>query len=84
MFSVEYANKAKKFLKQAEKEIAQRVLEKIEELRNEPVPHNAKTVEGYKETIFRVRVGDYRILYELDYKENKIGVIKIDKRGRVY
>lgn len=35
MFSVEYANKAKKFLKQAEKDIVQRVIEKIEELRKE-------------------------------------------------
>ena len=84
MFSVEYANQATKFLKKAEKELAQRLLEKIEELRKEPVPHNAKTVEGYKETIFRVRVGNYRILYDIDYKESKIGIIKIDKRAKVY
>ncbi len=41
-------------------------------------------VEGYKEKIFRVRVGDYRILYEVDYSKNFIGIVRIDHRGRVY
>ncbi len=41
-------------------------------------------LEGYKEKLFRVRVGDYRILYEVDYKSNIIGVVLIDKRSRVY
>ena len=31
-----------------------------------------------------IRVGDWRILYEVDYRNNLIGVVKIDKRRRVY
>ncbi|MCD6455879.1 MAG: type II toxin-antitoxin system RelE/ParE family toxin [Methanophagales archaeon] len=48
-----------------------------------PVIHDTKTVEGSK-GLFRVRVGDYRILYEVDYKNNLLGIIKIDKKPRVY
>ena len=37
-------------------------------------------IEGYKEKLFRIRVGDYRILYEVNHKGNLIGIVKIDKR----
>lgn len=35
-----------------------------------PEDTESKTVEGYGEKLFRVRVGNYRILYEVDYKNN--------------
>jgi len=41
-------------------------------------------IEGYKEKLYRVRVGDYRILYEVDKNKNSIGIVKIDHRSRVY
>ena len=83
MFGVSYSNRTKKFLKKADKVIVKRVIEKIEKLRENPVIHDTKTVEGSK-GLFRVRVGDYRILYEVDYRNNLIGIIKIDKKPRVY
>ena len=61
-----------------------RILKRIEKLKHDPVLHDSKIVEGYGEKLFRVRVGDYRILYEVDYNDNLIGIVKIDKRSRVY
>ncbi len=84
MFEVSYSNQAEKFLKKADKILAKRLINKIEELRNMPILHDTKIVEGYEEKLFRVRVGDYRILYEVDYKSNKIGIVKIDKRSKIY
>ena len=34
--------------------------------------------------LFRALVGDYRILYEIDYGNSLPDIIKIDKRPRVY
>lgn len=82
-FDVSYSNRSKKFLRKTDKVIVKRVIEKIEKLRENPVIHDTKTVEGSK-GLFRVRVGDYRILYEVDYKNNLLGIIKIDKKPRVY
>ena len=82
-FDVSYSNRSKKFLKKADKVIVKRVIEKIEKLRGNPIIHDTKTVEGSK-GLFRVRVGDYRILYEVDYRNNLLGIIKIDKKPRVY
>ncbi len=84
MFEVKYSNQALKFLKKTDKILQQRLLKKFEELQIDPFPGEVKTVVGYKEKIYRVRVGDYRILYEVDHGANILGIIKIDKRPRVY
>lgn len=84
MFSVSYSKQADKFLERAEKIVAKRILDKIEELMNEPALRGSKPVHGYREKLYRVRVGGYRILYEVDYENRKIGIVEIDDRGRIY
>ena len=82
MFDIRYSNNAKKFLKKAEKIVAKRILNKIERIQEIPVIHDSKRLED--KNLFRVRVGKFRILYEIDYKNNILGIVKIDKRPRVY
>ncbi|MEK6818935.1 MAG: type II toxin-antitoxin system RelE/ParE family toxin [Nanoarchaeota archaeon] len=82
MLEVKYSNQASKFLKKIYKELANRIFDEIEALQQNPFPQNMKRVEGKK--LFRVRVGDYRILYEIDNQNNLLGIVKIDKRERVY
>ena len=84
MFEVNYSNHAVKFLKNCDKNLAERILEKIEELRKEPFPQGCKMVEGRKEKTFRVRVGKARILYCVFQELNKIFISDIDKRPHVY
>ena len=84
MFDIKYSNQSTKFLKKSDKILAKRLMNKIEELRKEPVLRETIIVEGYKEKTYRVRVGDYRILYEVDRTLSMVGIIKIDKRPRVY
>jgi mRNA interferase RelE/StbE len=83
-FEIEYSNQALKFLRQADKILARRILDKLELLSKNPFIHDTKVIAGYKEKLCRVRVGDYRILYEIDHDTKKIGVVKIDHRSRVY
>ncbi len=82
MFDVRYSSGAKKFLKKAEKIVAKRILNKIERIQEIPVIHDSKSLED--KNLFRVRVGKFRILYEVDYKNKILGIVKIDKRPRVY
>jgi len=84
MFSAVFGSDAKKFLKKADKEIARRIIEKIEKLKIEPFPSDVKRVVGKKKKIFRVRVGDYKIQYSVFYDKNTIFVSDIDKRERAY
>ncbi len=84
MFSVEFGSDAKKFLRKAEKDIAKRIIARIEKLKEEPFPQDVKRIVGKKDKIFRVRVGDYRIQYNILYERNLIFVSDIDKRERAY
>ncbi len=84
MFSVEFSSDAKKFLKKAERQIAERIVKRIRKLREDPFPSDVKRVVGKKDKIFRVRVGDYRIQYSVFYERNLIFISDIDKRGRAF
>jgi mRNA interferase RelE/StbE len=84
MFDVKYSKQAVNFLKSAEKKLTSRILKKIETLTENPIQHDSKVIEGYNEKLFRIRVGDYRILYEVNYKNNHLGIVKIDKRSKVF
>ena len=82
-FSIEYDNQPLNFLKKQDKHIIKRILDKIDELlTNNAVPHNAKTMAG-EHGIYRIRIGDYRAPYRINYQENKIIVFKLDKRSKV-
>ncbi len=43
-----------------------------------------KLISSRKESIFRVRIGDYRIVYEVDEEKKLILVTKIFPRGKGY
>ena len=86
MLSAELKKPALKFLKSIkDKTLLKRIADKIDELEKNPFPQDIERVEGYKDVkVFRVRVGNYRILYFVDYSSSKVYIEKIDKRNRVY
>ena len=74
-----------KFIKKLDNQTKDRIKGKLLKLQEDPFPSEVERMEGYTgEKIFRVRVGDYRILYFVRYESNQIFVAKIDKRSRVY
>jgi len=83
MFDVTYSSRSKRFLKKADNVLVRRLIEKIEKLRKDPIIHDTKRVEGAG-SLFRIRVGDCRILYDVDYQNSLIGIVKIDKRSKIY
>ena len=83
MYSASLSKQAERFIKKAEKELSQRLIDKISKLEQEPVPQDAKTIEGSNKT-FRVRVGKYRILYNINYTQKEILIAKIDHREQAY
>ncbi len=72
-----------KFLSRLDKELQHRILQKIEILKENPVPHDAKRLVNVKDLIFRIRVGQYRVLYRIE-KDKIIIIFLIDKRSKVY
>ena len=85
MFSIEFANQPNKFLKKLDRCILERFILRLERLKNDAVPSDAKFIgRENSEKVFRYRIGDYRVLYKLKEKDNVILITKIDKRERVF
>jgi len=85
MFELEYSNVSKKFLKNSERELSLRIINKLENLKENSVPSDAKFIERDKnEKVFRIRIGKCRVLYKIKETEKIILISKIDKRERVY
>jgi mRNA interferase RelE/StbE len=82
MFDVKLNRRADRFLDKCHKLLAERITKKIEDLRINPFLPEVKRITGSSE--FRVRVGDYRILYEIFHNENLIVITRIDHRSRIY
>lgn len=66
------------------KERVIQVLEKIEVLRNDPKPHGKlkKKLHGYKGDIYRLRSGDFRIIYT--YGDGWVALLGVDARKDIY
>lgn len=84
VYNITFSSKSKKFLKNCDTELRQRLIGEIRRLSNNPFPQDIKRVEGEKGKVFRIRVGKYRITYEVYIEKNDILIVKIGKRENVY
>lgn len=70
-------------LKRISREDKKRILDKIQSPVANPRPHGFIELKG-SENLFRVRVGDYRIVYEIQDKILLITVLKVGNRREIY
>jgi len=82
-FYILFDPKPAKFVKKLDDETKKRIKGKLLKLQDDPFPSEVERVEGYKgEKIFRVRVGDYRIVF--DVEGNSILVLRVGHRKDIY
>ncbi len=65
-----------------ERPLAQRILQKIYSLKNNPFGQGSQKLAGGKG--YRIRVGNYRIIYQVDRKGKIILIVKIGHRREIY
>jgi len=73
--------KAKKQLEKLDRQVAERLAKGIKKLEKEPMEGDIEPVTEI-EGAFRLRVGDYRILFEVVC--NEVHVFKIKGRDKAY
>ncbi|GJM70068.1 hypothetical protein HMSSN036_22840 [Paenibacillus macerans] len=84
-YNVEFSKFAVKTLSKIDVSAARRILEAIEELKNNPFGNpQTKKMKGYNGDFYRLRVGNYRIIYEIQNNMLLITIVKIGPRGDVY
>lgn len=78
-YNIKLTKKAEKFIKKQNRNIQKRILKAIIELPEGDI----KKLKGMEE-LYRLRVGDFRIIFEKEDLELIIMIIDIGNRGQIY
>ena len=85
MYKLIFTNKALKSLKAIPKSDAAKILEKLQELSSNPdLARNVKRLQNHPIAIFRLRIGDYRVLFDKEDALRIIEVIDVGHRKHIY
>ena len=82
-YRIEWKRSAVKELKQIDKPIIPRIIEAVEQLAANPYPVGSKKIRGAEHT-FRIRKGEYRIVYRVYSGKLIVEIVKVGHRKRVY
>lgn len=82
-WQLQIERKAQKALKKIPDPYKSNIIETIDDLTSEPRPHNCTKLKGASD-LWRVRVGTYRIVYQINDDQLLILVIRIGHRSDVY
>ena len=82
MYKIELRRKARRSLNKLPKDDFDAVLESVRGLANTPRP---KGVEKIKSAVlWRIRQGDYRIVYAIDDSQKTVTILRIGHRREIY
>lgn len=81
-YELRFKTSVAKDLRDVPKTDLRRILERIEALRDDPRPAGCEKLSAQE--VYRIRQGNYRILYEILELEVIVEVVKIGHRREVY
>lgn len=81
-YSLRIRRSAEKDLNRLPEFVFGRINERLLSLEDDPRPHGTKRLSHRGE--YRLRVGDYRVLYEIDDKRKIVEIVSVGHRRDVY
>lgn len=89
-YKIVVTESAAKELRRIPAKMQDRIFGKIEDLAEEPKPHGHKKLKNFdmpgsdQDDYYRIRVGDYRVIYTIENEQITIFIMKIAHRKDVY
>ena len=83
-YVVEFAPAARRQLRKLDRPVQKRILRRVERLESQPHPRTGEKLKGTTEPLYRVREGDYRIIYTIEDDRLIVLVVRIAHRSEVY
>ena len=87
-FSIDVSKKALKNIKLLSKSQYAKVYDILNILSIKAVPHELYDVKKLKGTgnfdSYRIRIGDFRIIYSIDWTKGHIKILRFERRGNAY
>ena len=81
MYEIKVHPKIAKYLHKLPQPVSERIKEKLKSIRSDPFNY----LEHYEGAdVYKLRIGDYRALIDVDKKSKTLYVQVLDKRERIY
>ena len=80
-YEVKWTENALRSLKKLSKDVSKRVIEKVEEISEDPFRY-VKKLKGFP--LYSLRVGVYRVILSIEAKNLVIFVVEVDHRRKIY
>jgi mRNA interferase RelE/StbE len=82
-YRVEFAPLARRQIKKLPREVQKRIIERVEALASNPRSAGVKKLVS-EENLHRVRIGEYRAVYQIRDRELIVLVVKVGHRREIY
>lgn len=83
MFEIQIEKNAEKDIRKLPTEQINRTIDKIKSLAENPIPEGCRKLQS-NEDYYRIRDGNYRIVYSIDFKNNIVKIYRVRHRKSVY
>jgi mRNA interferase RelE/StbE len=83
MYAVDVSRSARKEIRDLDAAVVSRVIATLRRLADDPRPPGCKKLVGSRD-LWRVRVGDYRIVYRIDDARQAIEIVIVRHRSAAY
>ncbi|RJP49953.1 MAG: type II toxin-antitoxin system RelE/ParE family toxin [Anaerolineaceae bacterium] len=80
---MEWKNSAYKELQKLPRQMITRIIAAVTDLSNDPYPSGVKKLIG-SERSYRIRIGDYRVVYEIIENKLILEIVRVRHRKDVY
>ena len=84
MYSISFTKSADRTLRTLPREMARRLRERLGQIAENPCAQHSNVTKLRNRPGYRLRVGDWRVIYEIENEELVILVLRIGPRGGVY
>ena len=82
-FNLQWRKSTKKDLRRIPREAVSRIIAEVEKLADKPLPHGSEKLTSSERT-YRIRIGDYRVVYELLRETKTVEIQRVRHRKDVY
>lgn len=81
-YEIRVLRSASRELERLPSALSERISSRVESLRDNPRPRGARKLKGREQ--YRMRVGDYRVLYTIDDSGRVVAILAIEHRREAY
>ena len=84
MYKIDFAEDVEDGMKKFPKHDRKAIYDKIDSLKEDPRPNGVEPLKGNWKGFYRIRIGNYRVIYTIRDAQLIVLIVKVAKRGEVY